>query len=89
MRSSCEHCNFDYEWEDGGKKTVTRAVYWETLKDNQPKGAPVSEQENISKEDEDVEAHKKKNVMASDEPRDETESDDDVELHGKSKYKSL
>ncbi len=90
MRSSCEHCNFDYEWEDGGKKTVTRAVYWETLKDNQPKGAPVSEQENISKEDEDVEAHRKnKNVMASDEPRDETESNDDVELHGKNKHKAL
>ena len=89
MRSSCEHCNFDYEWEDGGKKTVTRAVYWETLKDNQPKGAPVSEQENISKEDEDVEAHKRKKAMASDEPRDESESNDDVELHGKNKHKAL
>ncbi|MDQ3163022.1 MAG: hypothetical protein M3Q92_09370 [Actinomycetota bacterium] len=49
----------------------------------------MSEQENISKEDEDVEAHKKKNVMASDEPRDETESADDVELHGKNKHKAL
>ncbi|MBA3427682.1 MAG: hypothetical protein H0U07_03810 [Actinobacteria bacterium] len=50
----------------------------------------MSEQENISKEDEDVEAHRKnKNVMASDEPRDETESNDDVELHGKNKHKAL
>ncbi len=42
-----------------------------------------------STEDEDVELHRKKNVMASDEPRDdaETESDDDVELHGKSANK--
>ncbi len=89
MRSSCEHCNFGYEWEDEGKKSVIPAVYWKTLQDNQPKGAPVSEQENISKEDEDVEAHKKSKVMASDEPRDETESDDDVELHGKNKHKAL
>jgi len=51
----------------------------------QPKGVTVAEEEsNISStEDEDVEAHGNK-IMASDEPRDdaETEKDDDVELHG-------
>jgi hypothetical protein len=43
----------------------------------------VSEQENITSDpkDEDVEAHKKKAVQASDEPKAEGESDDDVELH--------
>lgn len=49
----------------------------------------MSEQESNtgSTEEEDVELHKKKNVMASDEPRDdaETEKDDDVELHGRRK----
>lgn len=49
----------------------------------------MSEQEsNIpSTEDEDVELHRKKSVMASDEPREdaETEKDDDVELHGSRK----
>jgi hypothetical protein len=50
----------------------------------------VSEQDNtISTEDEDVELHKKKQVMASDEQRDETEpEEDDVELHGQ-KRKAL
>ena len=46
----------------------------------------MSEEETIlSTEDEDVEAHgkNKSKVLASDEPRDETESDDDVELLGK------
>lgn len=33
-------------------------------------------------EDEDVEAHGKKNVMATDEAPKDDESDDDVELHG-------
>jgi len=49
----------------------------------------VSEQESNtgSTEEEDVELHKKTKVMASDEPRDdaETEKDDDVELHGRRK----
>ncbi|MBA2462612.1 MAG: hypothetical protein H0V45_12735 [Actinobacteria bacterium] len=51
----------------------------------------MSEQEsNIpNTEDEDVEAHSrsKRTTAASDEPRDdaETEGDDDVELHGKRK----
>ncbi len=49
----------------------------------------MSEQEsNIpNTEDEDVEAHARRRVAASDEPRDdaETEGDDDVELHGKRK----
>lgn len=34
-------------------------------------------------EDEDVEAHGKKNVMASDEAPKDDETEDDVELHGK------
>lgn len=46
----------------------------------------MSEQEsNTTREDEDVEAHGKKKVMAGDEaPRDD-EADDDVELHAKRK----
>ena len=40
-------------------------------------------------EDEDVEAHRKKNVMASDEAPKDDESDDDVELHGSSKRKAM
>jgi hypothetical protein len=51
----------------------------------------VSEQDSTNRpaEDEDVEAHGKKRVMASDEAKDETEPEadreDDVELHGRSK----
>ncbi len=33
-------------------------------------------------EDEDVEAHKKRNTMATEEAPKDDESDDDVELHG-------
>jgi hypothetical protein len=37
-------------------------------------------------EDEDVEAHGRKKVMASDEaPKDDESDDDDVELHGRKK----
>ena len=36
-------------------------------------------------EDEDVEAHRKKNAMANDEAPKDDESDDDVELHSKRK----
>jgi hypothetical protein len=39
-------------------------------------------------EEEDVEAHKKKSVMANDEPTAEEESDD-VEAHARSKHKNL
>jgi hypothetical protein len=44
----------------------------------------VSDQESTNRptEDEDVEAHRKKQVMASDEAPKEDESDEDVELHG-------
>ena len=46
----------------------------------------MSEQESTTpREDEDVEAHRKKNVMANDEAPKDDESDDDVELHGKRK----
>lgn len=38
-------------------------------------------------EDEDVEAHGGKKVMASDEAPKDDESDDDVELHGSSRSK--
>lgn len=53
----------------------------------------MSEQEsNIGQDetasDDDVELHRKKNVMASDEPRGDDEADDDVELHGQ-KRKAL
>lgn len=42
----------------------------------------MSEQDNTQREDEDVEAHKKRSsVMANDEAASEDESDDDVELH--------
>ena len=48
----------------------------------------MSEQEiNRPNEDEDVEAHGRKKVMASDEaPRDD-ETEDDVELHGSTRSK--
>ena len=36
-------------------------------------------------EDEDVEAHGRKKVMATDEATKDDESDDDVELHGRKK----
>lgn len=36
-------------------------------------------------EDEDVEAHGKKRIMASDEAPKDDEADDDVELHGRKK----
>ena len=48
----------------------------------------MSEQESSpvsTEEDEDVELHRKKNVMASDEQRDDAEGEDDVELHGRRK----
>ena len=52
----------------------------------------MSEQEgntfSTEKEDDDVELHRKKNVMASDEQRDDAEIEDDVELHGQ-KRKTL
>jgi hypothetical protein len=51
----------------------------------------VSEQESSTfstEEDEDVELHRKKNVMASEEQRDDAEIEDDVELHGQ-KRKTL
>lgn len=39
-------------------------------------------------EDEDVEAHGRKKVMASDEaPKDDESADDDVELHGSTRSK--
>ena len=42
----------------------------------------MSDQESTARpEDEDVEAHKKSKVMASDEAPKDDESDDDVELH--------
>lgn len=47
----------------------------------------MSDQDSITRpgEDEDVEAHGKKKVMASDDAPKDDESDDDVELHGKRK----
>lgn len=50
----------------------------------------MSEQDSTTRptEDEDVEAHGKKSVMASDEAPKDDESDDDVELHG-NKRKAL
>lgn len=50
----------------------------------------MSEQESTtpSTEEKDAELHGKRHVMASDEPRDESETendDDDVELHGRRK----
>ena len=51
----------------------------------------MSEREKLESEEpgtdveEDVEAHKRKAAMASDEPRTEGESDDDVEAHRKVK----
>ncbi len=50
----------------------------------------MSEQDSTARptEDEDVEAHAKKNkVMASDEAPKDDESDDDVELHGSTRSK--
>lgn len=42
----------------------------------------MSDQENTQREDEDVEAHKKRQTaMANDEAPKDDESDDDVELH--------
>jgi hypothetical protein len=51
----------------------------------------VSEQDsNIAPtEDEDVEAHGKRNVLASDEAPKDDESEDDVELHGRRGQKAL
>ena len=56
-----------------------------------PEGGTVSEQDSNIRptEDEDVEAHRKKNVMASDEAPKDDESDDDVELHGRKGQKAL
>ena len=50
----------------------------------------MSEQDStIRPEDEDVEAHKARNKFATEEATDkESESDDDVELHGKPRAKS-
>ncbi len=46
----------------------------------------MSDQESATpREDEDVEAHKKSKVMATDEAPKDEESDDDVELQRKSK----
>ena len=49
----------------------------------------MSDQDSITRptEDEDVEAHKKTKVMASDEAPKDDESDDDVELHGAGSHK--
>lgn len=45
----------------------------------------MSEQDNTQREDEDVEAHKKRSaIMANDEAPKDDESDDDVELHRRS-----
>lgn len=51
----------------------------------------MSDQDSITRptEDEDVEAHKKNKVMASDEAPKDDESDDDVELHGSNKRKAM
>lgn len=43
----------------------------------------MSEQENITSSEDDVEAHKRKAAMNSEEPKLEGEADDDVELHKK------
>jgi hypothetical protein len=53
-------------------------------------GGFVSDQDSSTRptEDEDVEAHKKNKVMASDEAPKDDESDDDVELHGSGKRKT-
>lgn len=46
----------------------------------------MSDQDNTTqREDEDVEAHKKKKLMANDEAPQGDEADDDVELHRKKK----
>lgn len=48
----------------------------------------MSDQENItpSDENEDVEAHRRKSLMANEgEAQDENKEDDDVELHGRSR----
>jgi hypothetical protein len=47
----------------------------------------VSDQENIKPDEEnDVEAHRKKSLMANEEEaQDEKKEDDDVELHGRSR----
>jgi len=49
----------------------------------------VSDQDSTARptEDEDVEAHGKTKVMASDEAPKDDESDDDVELHGSTRNK--
>jgi len=49
----------------------------------------VSEQDSTTRpaDDEDVEAHRKKSLMASDEAPKDDEPDDDVELHGSSRSK--
>lgn len=39
--------------------------------------------------EDDVELQGRRNVLASDEPRDETEGDDDVELHGNRGRKAM
>jgi hypothetical protein len=54
-------------------------------------GGSVSDQDSSNRptEDEDVEAHRKSNVMASEEAPKDDESDDDVELHGRNTRKAL
>jgi hypothetical protein len=58
------------------------------LLDPSREGGSVSEQDSTIRptEEEDVEAHGRKKVMASDEaPKDDESDDDDVELHGRKK----
>lgn len=49
----------------------------------------MSEQDSTTRpaDDEDVEAHRKKSLKASDEAPKDDESDDDVELHSRKKFK--
>jgi len=54
-------------------------------------GGSVSDQDSSTRpaEDEDVEAHRKIKVMASEEAPKDDESDDDVELHSSSSKKTM
>jgi hypothetical protein len=51
----------------------------------------VSDQDSSTRpaEDEDVEAHRKRNTMANEEAPKDDESDDDVELHASSSKKTM
>jgi hypothetical protein len=54
-------------------------------------GGSVSDQDSSTRpaEDEDVEAHRKRNTMANEEAPKDDESDDDVELHASSSKKTM